>query len=301
MLIAHRQPTAKVVGRFAPSPSGPLHFGSLLAAVGSYLFAKQRAGEWLLRIEDIDTPRVSQGADSLIMHTLEQYGLLWDGAVMYQSQRIGRYKAILEQLQQQQLVYGCQCSRKQINQAGGLYSGSCAKLQLSGSKLSWRLRTKGVATDFADLLLGQQHIDTALAREDYIVQRRDGLFSYQLAVVVDDWDQGISEVIRGADLLSMTPRQQHLFTLLGAKPPAYGHLPLAVSAPGQKLSKQNHARALSHWPQSYTMARALEILGLPLPLPLQHAPAAEQLTYALIHWRPANIPASSEVLTTDFV
>ncbi len=300
MLTTDNQPTATAVGRFAPSPSGPLHFGSLLAAVGSYLICKQQAGQWLLRIEDIDTPRVIAGATSSIMRALEQHSLLWDGAVIYQSQRLERYTEIFSRLQQQGLLYGCQCSRKQISAAGGLYPGTCATLSLTAENVSWRLRTVGVATHFSDQLLGLQCIDAALAQEDYIIQRRDGLFSYQLAVVVDDWDQGITEVIRGADLLSMTPRQQHLFQLLGATAPRYGHLPLAVTAPGQKLSKQNHATALDNWPASYTMARALAILGLILPAALVAAPPAEQLAYALANWHPGAIPAAREVLTSDF-
>jgi len=305
MLSKTSKPTAVAVGRFAPSPSGPLHFGSLLAAVGSYLFSKQQAGKWLLRIEDIDTPRVSPGADSSIMHTLEQHGLLWDDQVIYQSQRTERYREIFNQLKQNDLVYGCQCNRKQINAGGGLYQGVCASLNLKDDKhhttsLSWRLRATQVNHQFIDALLGPQQIEPALAQEDYILLRRDGLFSYQLAVVVDDWDQGITEVIRGADLLSMTPRQQHLFQLLDAKAPCYGHLPLAVTAPGHKLSKQNHASALNNWPASYTMARALAILGLVLPADLQQAPAPEQLTYALTNWRATAIPAAREVLTSDF-
>ena len=305
MLSNKRKPTANTVGRFAPSPSGPLHFGSLLAAVGSYLFSKQQSGKWLLRIEDIDTPRVCPGADSSIMHTLEQHGLLWDGPVIYQSQRTERYHEIFNQLQQQGLVYGCQCSRKQINAGGGLYQGACAPLHLNNTnsdvkKLSWRLHSAGVTSQFIDSLLGPQQIEQTLAQEDYILLRRDGLFSYQLAVVVDDWDQAVTEVIRGADLLSMTPRQQHLFQLLGAKAPLYGHLPLAVTAPGHKLSKQNHATALDNWPASYTMARALAILGLVLPAELQQAAAPEQLSYALANWRPAAIPAAREIITSDF-
>tara|TARA_R110002126_G_scaffold119373_6_gene260231 strand:- start:265 stop:1164 length:900 start_codon:yes stop_codon:yes gene_type:complete len=289
-----------VIGRFAPSPSGPLHFGSLLAAVGSYLMAHRQGGKWLLRIEDIDTPRVRPGADSAIMHALEQHGLLWDGTVLYQSQRLARYAEVCSQLAQQHLLYGCQCSRKQVNAAGNVYPGTCATLKLTGANLSWRLHATGVASHFTDQLLGHQQISPALAQEDYIIRRRDGLYSYQLAVVIDDWDQGITEVIRGADLLSMTPRQQHLFQVLAARAPKYGHLPLAVTAPGQKLSKQNHATALHNWPASYTMARALTILGMALPAELQQAPAAEQLHYALANWHPADIPAAREVVTSDF-
>ncbi|WP_333606590.1 tRNA glutamyl-Q(34) synthetase GluQRS [Arsukibacterium sp.] len=288
------------IGRFAPSPSGPLHFGSLIAAVGSYLQAKSQHGRWLVRMEDIDTPRVQPHAADAILSTLERFGLGWDGPVLWQSQRLERYQQVLAELTQQQLVYGCQCNRRQIQQAGGLYPGSCAALQLSQPPLAWRLRSQGTSTQFTDLVFGQQQIDAAVAAEDYILKRRDGLFAYQLVVVVDDWDQQITEVIRGADLLSMTPRQQRLFQLLGATPPRYGHLPLAVSAPGHKLSKQNHASDLSQWPLSHSLARALAVLGQPLPPTLIAAPVNEQLSYALAHWRLAKVPQQLEIPCSDF-
>lgn len=289
------------IGRFAPSPSGPLHFGSLIAAVGSYLQAKSQHGKWLVRIEDIDTPRMVAGIDSDILRTLEQFGLYWDDSVLYQSQRLARYQHIFSQLQQQQLLYGCQCSRKQISDMGGLYNGHCAALELTQPPLAWRLRSQGVSCHFTDLVFGQQQIDIALAKEDYIIKRRDGLFAYQLVVVVDDIDQGITEVIRGADLLQMTPRQQALCHLLGRQPPRYGHLPLAVVKPGFKLSKQNHAAAVSQWPANQVMAKVLAFLGQPLPTELQRAEVAEQLRWAIAHWRLAAIPRQLEIPGTEFV
>ncbi len=288
------------IGRFAPSPSGPLHFGSLIAAVGSYLQAKSQHGKWLVRMEDIDTPRMVAGIDSDILRTLEQFGLHWDDSVLYQSQRLERYQHIFHQLQQQQLVYGCQCSRKQISEMGGLYDGHCAHLGLTQPPLAWRLRSQGVSCNFTDLIFGPQQIDAPLAEEDYIIKRRDGLFAYQLVVVVDDIDQGITEVIRGADLLQMTPRQQALCHLLRQQPPRYGHLPLAVVKPGFKLSKQNHAAAISQWPANRVMAKVLAFLGQPLPAQLQQAPVAEQLRWACAHWQLGAIPRQLEMPSTEF-
>ncbi|MBU2115836.1 MAG: tRNA glutamyl-Q(34) synthetase GluQRS [Gammaproteobacteria bacterium] len=288
------------IGRFAPSPSGPLHFGSLIAAVGSYLQAKSQHGQWLVRMEDIDTPRMVQGCDSDILRTLEQFGLQWDGAVLYQSQRLERYQQIVKHLKQQQLVYGCQCSRKQISDDGGIYNGRCALLNLSTEPLAWRLKSHTVECQFTDLIFGQQQIPSVLAQEDYIIKRRDGLFAYQLVVVVDDIDQGITEVIRGADLLSMTPRQQALCNLLGAAPPRYGHLPLAVLKPGFKLSKQNHAAAVSQWPQAQVMSKVLCFLGHPPPAELDQAPVAAQLSWAINHWQLDKVPLQMEISQTEF-
>lgn len=293
-------PTANYIGRFAPSPSGPLHFGSLIAAVGSYLQAKSQHGQWLLRIEDIDTPRVQAGADSAIMRTLEAYGLYWDGPVVYQSQRLARYQHVFSELQQRGILYGCQCSRRDISSAGGIYPGTCANLQLAKPPLAWRLKAAGVSEHFKDLVFGSQQIDRALAREDYTVKRRDGLFSYQLVVVIDDLDQHVSEVIRGADLLSMTPRQQHLFDFLEQQAPRYGHLPLAVTAPGQKLSKQNHASSLANWPLSHSLSAALTLLGHAPPAALTQAPVPELLHWALQHWQLSKVPVSTEIQCTDF-
>ena len=288
------------IGRFAPSPSGPLHFGSLIAALGSFLQAKHQHGKWLVRMEDIDSPRMVAGMDSDILRTLEQFGLHWDDSVIYQSQRLGRYEDIFASLDQQRMVYGCQCSRKQIAEMGGIYQNCCANLALTGAGLAWRIRSGAVSTHFTDLLFGQQQIPQELAAEDYIIKRRDGLFAYQLVVVIDDLDQGITEVIRGADLLQMTPRQQALFQLLGAKPPQYGHLPLAVIEAGFKLSKQNHAAAISHWPTQQVLFQALDFLGQQPPVELQQASIEEIINWGCQHWQLQRVPLQQEINCTDF-
>ena len=288
-------------GRFAPSPSGPLHFGSLIAAVGSYLQAKSQQGQWLVRMEDIDTPRMQTGAADAILRTLERYQLFWDGDVWVQSQRLERYQQVLDLLKQQQLTYACNCSRARIQSLPQGYDGFCRDQHLSGDSLAWRLKAPATATSFTDLLAGEVQVPAALAAEDYILKRRDGLFAYQLVVVVDDLDQGITEVVRGADLLELTTRQQALFQLLGKAAPAYLHLPLAVAEPGFKLSKQNHAPAVDHWPVSETLTAVLRFLGHPPPTELTGACASELLNWAITHWQIRQIPSQNEQKATDFL
>jgi len=301
---------ARYRGRFAPSPSGPLHFGSLVAALGSYLQAKSHGGEWLLRIEDIDTSRVQPGAADSILRTLEQFGLYWDQTETYQTQRLARYQQIFADLKQQQLIYGCDCSRARIQQLATGYDGFCRQRQLQQEPLAWRListaspasptdkigLTGEVATHFIDLVFGAIQIPTSICREDYSIKRRDGLFAYQLVVVVDDLDQQIGQVIRGADLIEMTTRQQALCQLLGRQAPQYGHLPLAVTAPGQKLSKQNHAADISQQPVAASMSAALTLLGHPPPQSLQGASCQELLNWALAHWQLTQVPRQREVM-----
>ena len=290
---------ARFRGRFAPSPSGPLHFGSLVAAVGSYLQAKSHGGEWLLRIEDIDTTRVQPGAASHILHTLEQFGLYWDQTETYQTQRLSLYQAVFDQLQQQQKIYGCDCSRARIQSLGGVYDGFCQQRFLGSGfidqALAWRLIPGEVPQSFTDLVFGKVEIPDAICREHYSIKRRDGLFAYQLVVVVDDLQQQIGQVIRGADLLEMTTRQQALCALLGQTAPAYGHLPLAVSAPGQKLSKQNHAADISCQPLSQSLQQALHLLGHKVPGELQGAAVSELLSWALSNWQLSQVPKTTEV------
>lgn len=291
-----------VRGRFAPSPSGPLHFGSLVAALGSYLHAKSQSGQWLVRIEDIDTPRTVPGADSEILRTLEQFGLHWDDTVVWQSQRLDLYQHYFEIFQQQHQLYGCQCNRARIAALGGLYDGHCRSLQLSehDGPLAWRLCSVGVSRHFSDLFAGPQHIPATLAQEDYIIKRRDGLFAYQWVVVIDDIEQHISEVVRGADLLQMTPRQQALCHAFGAPVPRYGHLPLAVTTPGHKLSKQNHATDIRRFAPAQALTAALHFLGQPLPDDASRLPVAELLAFALGHWHPERVPAEPEIQIQSF-
>lgn len=289
-----------VRGRFAPSPSGPLHFGSLVAALGSYLHAKSQGGQWLVRIEDIDSPRTVPGADSEILRTLEQFGLYWDDSVVWQSQRLDLYQDYFEQFRQQ--LYGCQCNRARIAALGGIYDGHCRNLALTAhaGPLAWRLKSTGVNAEFIDLFRGPQHIPAALALEDYIIKRRDGLFAYQWVVVIDDIEQKISEVIRGADLLQMTPRQQALCRTFGAKVPEYGHLPLAVTAPGHKLSKQNHATDIRRFAPAQSMTAALRFLGQQLPPDAELLPVTELLQFALAHWQAAAVPTQPEIQINSF-
>jgi glutamyl-Q tRNA(Asp) synthetase len=229
-------------GRFAPSPTGPLHFGSLVAALGSYLDAKARGGEWLVRIEDIDTPRVVPGAADDILRTLERFGMEWDGPVLYQSSRLAEYEAALEDLRTRGLVFPCDCSRKDI---GDRYPGTC-RTGPRGRRdaFSWRFRVNGETVDFKDRRLGSQRQNVEEYVGDFVLKRADGLFAYQLAVVADDALQGITDVVRGEDLLDSTARQILLQRAFGFPQPRYLHLPVVVNELGQKLSKQTGAAAL---------------------------------------------------------
>jgi len=231
-------------GRFAPSPSGPLHFGSLVAAVGSYLDAKVNQGKWLVRIEDIDTTRVVKGAATDILNTLDAYCLNWDENVVYQTQRLTIYQDAVNSLSKQHLIYACQCSRKQIKALGGIYQGQCKHSQLSEQGHALRLTQCHATVTYNDLIQGRIDVDPALAHEDYIIKRSDGLFAYQLVVVIDDIEQGINRIVRGADLLEPTARQISLFKQLNNPIPEFAHLPLAVANPGFNLSKQNYAPAI---------------------------------------------------------
>ncbi len=290
---------ARFRGRFAPSPSGPLHFGSLIAAVGSYLQAKSQGGEWLLRIEDIDTSRVQQGESDHILRTLEQFGLYWDQTETYQTQRLALYQSCFDQLRQQQKIYGCDCSRARIQSLGGHYDQHCQRRALHQEPLAWRLIPGVVADTFEDLVYGEVQIPAVICQEHYSIKRRDGLFAYQLVVVIDDLEQKIGQVIRGADLLEMTTRQQALCALLGQPAPSYGHLPLAVTAPGQKLSKQNHAADISKQPATQSLQAALHFLGHPPPAELAKAPTADILHWALCNWQLKQVPKTTEVLLSS--
>lgn len=286
-------PPVRYRGRFAPSPSGPLHFGSLIAALGSWLDARSHGGEWLVRIEDIDPPRQQPGADRLILQQLEAHGLTWDRQPLYQSQRSAAYQQLLDQLQQQGLLYVCRCRRNQIKAQGGHQGAACRAL---ANPLPGALRFANLnpVERFDDLLLGPIPVAPALASEDMVVKRSDGLWGYPLAVVADDLAQGISHVVRGADLVEATASQLALIGALGAQPPAYGHLPLAVVAPGLKLSKQNHAPAIEAARASANLDAALCFLGLPPPPSLTGAPVAELLAWAVSHYQRARLPAVRE-------
>ena len=286
-------------GRFAPSPTGPLHFGSLVAALASWLDARASGGEWLVRIEDVDTTRTVPGAAGEMLRTLEAFGLAWDGEVMRQRERTQRYREALEALRRGGLVYRCRCSRREIADSavsgieGPLYPGTCRGLEL-GLDIDGadRFRPPPGPVTFDDRVMGTVVQDVAAEIGDFVLRRRDGLYAYQLAVVVDDADQGITDVVRGADLLLSTPRQILLQRALAVPTPRYLHLPVAAHASGQKLSKQSHAVPVDPSKPREALARALLFLG-------QDAGAAvtpeELLANAVSSWRIRTIPRQRAV------
>jgi glutamyl-Q tRNA(Asp) synthetase len=285
------------LGRFAPSPTGPLHFGSLVAAVASWLDARAASGRWLMRMEDLDRPRCEPGAADTILRQLEAYGLVWDGDVLVQSQRDDAYAAALDALKALGAVYPCACTRSQLadaprNHEGEIiYPGTCRNGLPPGTVTrAWRVRAPDVSTRFVDRIHGELQQNLAHDVGDFIVKRADGLFAYQLAVVVDDAFQGVSHVVRGADLLWNTPRQIYLQTLLGLPTPIYAHVPLITNAAGQKLSKQTLAPALPESGRGAVMAQALAVLGHSPPPELAGANPVELLAWAVAHWQIENVP-----------
>lgn len=273
------------VGRFAPSPTGPLHFGSLVAAAGSFLRARTMGGRWLVRIEDIDPPREVPGATDAILHALEAFGLEWDGPVLYQSHHLEVYQEALDSLLRRGLAFPCTCSRKDIAQTAGpsgVYPGTCRnRRSLPHGPHAIRIMVGDKVVEFEDLLQGPQRQDLARDVGDFVVRRADGFFAYQLAVVVDDAFQGVTEVVRGADLLDSTPRQIHLQHLLGLPTPDYLHLPVAVDAAGDKLSKQTHAPPLDPAQPLPAILKALRFLGLDPDPALADAALAEVWAWAI--------------------
>ena len=259
---------AEYVGRFAPSPTGPLHFGSMVAALASYMEARTAKGKWLLRMEDLDAPREQPGAADEILRALERLGFEWDGPVLRQSARLERYRAVLEGLRRRGFAYPCGCSRKELEDSAlaidgaRIYPGTCRQGLAPGkSARALRLRTHAAPIAFLDCVQGE--IEQRVEREvgDFVLQRADGIYAYQLAVVVDDLDQGITDVVRGADLLDSTARQIHLQRILGAPQPRYAHVPVAVNAAGEKLSKQTGAAPLDLADPKRELARARRFLG----------------------------------------
>ncbi len=283
-------------GRFAPSPSGLLHFGSLIAALASYLDAKHNHGQWLVRIEDIDPPREKAGASAEILNTIENYGLYWDEDVLYQSQQSSLYLEVLTSLKQQKLSYHCACSRAKIKADGGVYQGYCRKLNLAANNNAVRVINSKGTSQYHDLIQGEVSCDNKLAGEDFIVHRKDGLFAYQLAVVVDDIYQGISHVIRGCDLLEPTARQLSFYQILNQQAPTFGHFPLAVTNKGYKLSKQNNAPAIDTKKPIPSLIAALSFLGQHPPNELNYASVDELLAWATTHWSINNVPKAQEIV-----
>ena len=289
-------------GRFAPSPTGPLHLGSLIAAVASFLEARTRGGRWLVRMEDLDKTREMAGAAEDILHTLEVFGFEWDEDVVYQSQRYEAYELAFKQLQAEGFVYPCGCSRKEIADSisqnpalkgldGLVYPGTCREGLIAGkSPRAWRVRTDNAAITFQDAIQGHYSHDLSRVVGDFVLKRADGFYAYQLAVVVDDAWQDITHVVRGADLLDSTSRQIYLQQLLGFETPSYAHVPAATNATGEKLSKQTLAPALNKQNPAKDLWQALDFLGQNPPPELQLVSPAEAWQWAKQHWDASKIP-----------
>ncbi|HKY02731.1 MAG TPA: tRNA glutamyl-Q(34) synthetase GluQRS [Burkholderiales bacterium] len=287
-------------GRFAPSPTGSLHFGSLVAAVGSYVDAHAHGGSWLLRIEDLDPPRETPGAADDILHALESCGLLWDETVVYQSQRLEAYHAALGQLLLDGHVFPCACTRKEIADSvlepdkTPVYPGTCRDgLPPGRTTRAYRLRISDETFVFDDRIQGRVRQELAKDVGDFIVQRGDGCIAYQLAVVVDDAWQGVTDIVRGADLLDSTPRQLYLQRLLNVPTPRYAHLPLALNGQREKLSKQTLAPPITAYKEA--VYEALTFLGHQPPISMRGAAPAELLAWAIANWDPAQIGKEHEV------
>lgn len=293
------------IGRFAPSPTGPLHFGSLIAATASYLEAKQNQGKWLVRIEDIDPPREVPGSSTQILKTLESVGLFWDGDVFYQHSRKDAYEAVLENLKRKGLLYPCTCSRKDIASLGAtgiegaIYPGTCRDAPANPDKktCACRIRTHSGVIHFEDVVQGPQIQRLEQDIGDFVLKRADGLISYQLAVVIDDHEQGITHVVRGSDLLASTPRQIYLQNILGFQTPVYAHIPVAVNATGEKLSKQTLASPLDAYQPLETLWQALNFLGQNPPSYLRNTSIEELWGWIQSHWNLSNVPRKPGLLS----
>ncbi|VAW53153.1 Glutamyl-Q tRNA(Asp) synthetase [hydrothermal vent metagenome] len=273
-------------GRFAPSPTGPVHFGTLIAAVGSYLQAKKNNGKWLIRIEDVDTTRKIAGADKDILDTLEAFGFEWDDTIIYQSNQTRHYELALSNLIEQSLIFPCLCSRKQLAKSEQLiYPGTCRNRTLPEmNEHALRIKSNGTVITFDDIVMGQQSQNMQTECGDFVLKRRDGLFAYQLAVVVDDALQGITEIVRGGDLLDSTPRQIYLQHLLAYTTPEYCHLPLAVDKSGNKISKSEGAARVDIDNRGQLICRVLEFLGQEPPTDLSDSSVDDIWKWAVGNW-----------------
>jgi len=283
--------TSPYRGRFAPSPTGPLHLGSLYTALASYLEARARGGQWRVRIDDVDTPRVAAGAADAILRTLERFGLDWDGPVIRQSERFETYRQALETLDQESHLYACTCSRRQLHALSHgegdltIYPGHCREANRDRQEPhALRLRCRNRVVTVRDRLQGEYRQDFAQEVGDFVLRRRDGVYAYHLATVLDDADAGITEVLRGLDLLHSTPRQILLLRLLGLPTPDYLHIPLIVDGAGIKLSKQTGAPPIDADHPEDVLFDVLPLLALDPPQELRGAPCADLLDWAVEHW-----------------
>ncbi len=298
--------SARYCGRFAPTPSGPLHFGSLVAALGSYLEAKTHGGTWRLRIDDLDPLRVAPGASDDILRTLESLGMMWDGAVLYQSDRTNAYRAALHAIAEVASVYPCVCSRREIAEAAiagveaPIYPGTCrSRVASPNSAYALRLNVQGAHVRFDDGLQGPQECDLEREAGDFVLCRVDGIFSFHLAAAMDDGEQEITDVVRGADLLESSARQIHIQQLLGLSTPRYLHLPVALDRQHQKLSKQTHARKVDVTKPVATLSRVLEFLNQPGFPELENADLRDFWKHAIAVWRLDRVGARTQAPAPD--
>ncbi|CAA0078643.1 Glutamyl-Q tRNA(Asp) synthetase [BD1-7 clade bacterium] len=292
------------IGRFAPSPTGPLHLGSLYTALASFLDARHYQGTWLLRIEDLDPPREEAGATEKIIETLQAHHLHWDNAVVLQSQRSERYETVLANLADTGHSFFCTCSRKQLAAYPQGYPGFCRHHQTqpaNGNSAAIRLKTDGAQQTFIDLLQGQQQLPKRPdgLTNDFVIKRKDQLYAYQLAVVVDDIDQGVNVVVRGNDILDSTFKQGYLYHALEHTPPTYLHLPVIAAPDGQKLSKQNHAPAIDNNQGLDNIRQALTLLNQPMPP--THLNLPDTLLFSIEHWDRQYLSRDAWLTTADNV
>ncbi|MET0845276.1 MAG: tRNA glutamyl-Q(34) synthetase GluQRS [Pseudomonas sp.] len=278
------------IGRFAPTPSGHLHFGSLVAALASYLDARAVGGRWLMRMEDLDPPREEPGAQAAILKALEIYGFEWDGEMVRQSDRHEAYAEVLNRLFNQGLAYACTCSRKQLEPYHGIYPGLCRNAGHGPEDAAIRLRVPELDYHFVDRVQGEFHQHLGREVGDFVIRRRDGLYAYQLAVVLDDAWQGITDIVRGADLLDSTPRQLYLQELLGLRQPRHLHIPLITQPDGNKLGKSYRSPPLAADQATPLLLRALRALGQTPGNELAYATPREVLDWGIAHWDALLIP-----------
>lgn len=289
---AHLMPSAQqpYIGRFAPSPTGPLHIGSLIGALASFLDAKAHKGQWLLRMENIDPPREIAGADERILNTLRRHGLHWDGPMLEQSTRSEAYEAALQKLLDKGFAFRCSCSRRQLAEFDGVHRGDCIA-QVNPGDCAIRLAVPDENWHAEDRLQAPLQQNLATEVGDFILKRRDGYYAYQLAVVVDDAFQGITHVVRGSDLWVSTPRQRFLQHRLGFTSPSYLHFPVIVGSDGHKLSKQTFAAAVDDSRACDNLMLALRFLNQPLPTGAASASVEAILDHAIQHWDTRQLPA----------
>ena len=294
-------------GRFAPSPTGPLHFGSLIAALGSCLDARSHGGEWLVRIEDVDLPRCQPGAARQILEMLEACGFTWDGAVLHQTQRTVQYRVALAHLKSSGAVFACACTRKELadsavaTDGAQRYPGTCRQgLPDTKTARAWRLAVADESIAFDDAIQGRVAQNLVRDVGDFVLLRADGLFAYQIAVVVDDAGQGITHIVRGADLLESTPRQIYLQRCLGLPTPAYAHLPMVVNPAGEKLSKQTLAAPINPARPVPALVAALRLLGQSPPADLMQSSVTDIWSWAIQHWKLSRVPRQRSLTLPDY-